>query len=59
MKRVGLEPGKSFDITEPDPGIAKVLEGVPAAAQQLRAWKAPTLARVVNDWSMNTDTMGV
>ena len=23
------------------------------------AWKAPTLARVVNGWSMNTDTMGV
>ena len=22
-------------------------------------WKVPTLARVVNDWSMNTDTMGV
>jgi hypothetical protein len=23
------------------------------------AWKVPTLARVVNYWSMNTDTMGV
>ena len=23
------------------------------------AWKVPTLARVANDWSMNTDTMGV
>ncbi len=22
-------------------------------------WKVPTLARVANDWSMNTDTMGV
>ena len=31
----------------------------PAAAQKLMAWKVPTLARVVNDWSMNTDTMGV
>ena len=31
----------------------------PEDAQQLLAWKVPTLARVVNGWSMNTDTMGV
>ncbi len=29
------------------------------AAQKLMEWKVPTLARVVNGWSMNTDTMGV
>jgi hypothetical protein len=23
------------------------------------AWKVPTIARVANGWSMNTDTMGV
>ena len=27
--------------------------------QKLMAWKLPTLARVANGWSMNTDTMGV
>ena len=27
--------------------------------QKLMAWKVPTLARVANGWSMNTDTMGV
>jgi hypothetical protein len=32
---------------------------VPEDAQKLMAWKLPTLARVVNYWSMNTDTMGV
>jgi len=32
---------------------------VPEDAQQLMKWKLPTLARVVNGWSMNTDTMGV
>ena len=29
------------------------------AAQKLMEWKLPTLARVANYWSMNTDTMGV
>jgi hypothetical protein len=35
------------------------LETVSKAAQRLMEWKVPTLARVVNGWSMNTDTMGV
>jgi hypothetical protein len=32
---------------------------VPEDAQKLMQWKIPTIARVVNGWSMNTDTMGV
>ncbi|MGJ7511606.1 DUF1254 domain-containing protein [Variovorax sp. GT1P44] len=59
MKRIGLEPGKPFDFEKLDPTVRKALEGAPAAAQQLMAWKVPTLARVANGWSMNTDTMGV
>jgi hypothetical protein len=35
------------------------LKSAPEEAQQLMSWKLPTLARVVNGWSMNTDTMGV
>ena len=42
-----------------DPAVKKALEGAPEAAQQLMEWKLPTLARVANGWSMNTDTMGV
>ena len=57
--RIGFEPGKSFDITKVDPVVKKALEIAPAAAQSLMEWKVPTLARVVNYWSMNTDTMGV
>jgi hypothetical protein len=59
MKRVGIEPGKSFDIDKLDPVVRKALDGAPAVAQKLMEWKVSTLARVANGWSMNTDTMGV
>src|SRR5580704_2775307 len=59
MKRIGIEPGKSFDLENADPVVKKALDGVPKAAQKLMEWKIPSLARVVNGWSMNTDTMGV
>lgn len=59
MKRIGMEPGKSFDFDELDPAVKKALESVPEVAQQLMKWKVATLARVANGWSMNTDTMGV
>jgi len=59
MRRIGIEPGKSFDITKLDLAVQKALETAPQDAQQLVKWKLPTLARVANGWSMNTDTMGV
>ena len=59
MKQIGIEPGKSFEISNLHPGVRQGLEGAPADAQQLMKWKIPTLARVANYWSMNTDTMGV
>lgn len=59
MKRIGLEPGKSFDLSKLDPAVQSALASAPEEARQLMAWKMPTLARVVNGWSINTDTMGV
>jgi len=59
MKRIGIEPGKDFDMARADPAVKKALENAPEAAQQLMKWKVPSLARVANGWSMNTDTMGV
>jgi len=59
MKRIGIEPGKSFDIDKVGPAVKKGLEGAPDEAQKLMEWKIATLARVANHWSMNTDTMGV
>jgi hypothetical protein len=59
LKKIGIEPGKSFDMNKAEPAIRDGLMKAPVEAQQLMAWKLPTLARVVNGWSMNTDTMGV
>jgi hypothetical protein len=59
LKRVGFEVGKSFDLDNADPAVQKGLASAPEDAQKLMAWKVPTLARIANYWSMNTDTMGV
>jgi hypothetical protein len=59
MRRIGIEPGKSFDLDKADPAVKAGLANVPTDGQKLMAWKVATLARVVNFWSMNTDTMGV
>jgi len=59
MKRIGIEPGKSFDLDKVDSAPKKGLERAPKGAQELMKWKVATIARVVNGWSMNTDTMGV
>jgi hypothetical protein len=59
MKRIGIEPGKSFDFEKLDPVAKKALETAPEEAQRLMKWKLPNLARIANGWSMNTDTMGV
>jgi hypothetical protein len=59
LKKIGFEPGKSYELDKANPAIRKALESAPEDAKQLMAWKVPTLARVVNGWSMNTDTMGV
>jgi hypothetical protein len=55
---LGIEVGESFDFDKFAPAIKTALQRVPKGAQELIAWKIPTLARVVNGWSMNTDTMG-
>jgi len=59
MKQIGIEPGKSLDFEKLDPTVKKALESAPQVAQQLMQWKIPTIARIANGWSMNTDTMGV
>jgi len=59
LKRIGLEAGRSFSFDTLATGLRKALEAAPIEAQELMAWKLPSLARIANGWSMNTDTMGV
>jgi hypothetical protein len=59
MKKIGIEPGRSFEFSKLDPAVQEALARVPEEAQALMKWKVPTLARVVDYWSLNTDTMGV
>jgi hypothetical protein len=59
LKRAGFEIGKSFDLEQADAAVKAGFTSAPEAAQKLMQWKIPTMARVANGWSMNTDTMGV
>lgn len=60
MQRVlGLTVGESFDPDKADPAVKSAIEAAPAAGLKRMNDKAPTLARVVNHWQLNTDTMGV
>ena len=59
LRRIGIEVGQSYDTERLDPTVQDALTR--AAGDGLKAMRAkvPTLARVVNGWQMNTDTMGV
>lgn len=59
LKRIGIEPGKPFDSAALDPAIRSALDRAATDGLKEMYRKSPTLARVVNGWQMNTDTMGV
>ncbi|MGA9856104.1 MAG: DUF1254 domain-containing protein [Gammaproteobacteria bacterium] len=59
MRHIGIVPGKNFDFNKLSPTVKQALASAPQDALALMKWKVPTVARVVNGWSMNTDTMGV
>jgi hypothetical protein len=58
-RMIGLHAGESFDWDKLDPAVQEALNKVPAAALKSMLAKLPTMARGVNGWQMNTDTMGV
>jgi hypothetical protein len=59
LKRIGIVPGKSFDLNKAPPAVKAGLERAVVNGLKQMKEKLPTLARVVNGWQMNTDTMGV
>ena len=59
MRRLGIEPGLSFDYDAADPAVRSALDrAVSDGLGSIKA-KIPTLAKVVNGWQMITDSMGV
>ena len=59
LGRLGLVPGQSFDLDQATPAVQAGLEQAVVDGLKLMYAKLPTLARIVNGWQMNTDTMGV
>jgi hypothetical protein len=59
MRRIGIVAGKSFAFDKADPAVKRALKRAAPDALKAMLAKIPTVARVVNGWQMNTDTMGV
>jgi hypothetical protein len=59
MKRIGIVPGKSFDLSKAPPTVKTALERAAVDGLKQMKEKLPTLAPVINGWQMNVDAMGV
>lgn len=59
FKRIGIESGKSFDFNSADGVIKSAMEYAAKEGLKLMKEKTPTMAKIVNGWQMNVDTMGV
>nr|WP_246779626.1 DUF1254 domain-containing protein [Rhizobium sp. BK313] len=59
LRKTGFEPGKSFDLNKADPVVQRALADARDEGQQLMTWAIPTIGRVANGWSMQTNTVGV
>jgi len=57
MRRLGLVPGASFAAL--DARVKTALAAVPAAGLAAMSEAFPRIARIVDGWQMNIDTMGV
>jgi len=58
-ERVGLRPGRPFGYTALDTATRNAVQGARSEALWLMNDALPRMARIVNGWQMNTETMGV
>lgn len=59
LERIGIVPGKSFDFAQAPAGVRAALERATVDGLARMKAKFPTMAKVVNGWQMNVETMGV
>jgi len=52
LAKIGIVPGKDFDIDKLDPVVAKGLQGVPKVAQQHIMSQSKTAGKNVNGWQI-------
>lgn len=59
MKRIGIEPGKSFNFEKLDPAVQQALEKatVDGLKEMSDTWS--TLGKIINGWQMNPNPIGV
>lgn len=59
LARIGIVPGKSWDISKLDADEQKAIADGVADAQKEMGDSAANLAPIINGWQMNVSTMGV
>ena len=59
LKRLGIHAGQRFDYGNASPVVKRALDQAPEVGLRAMNAKLPTLAKVVNGWQLNTDSIGV
>jgi hypothetical protein len=59
MAAIGLAPGREFDAADHDPDRVAAMNDGAKAALELQHDAVARLGRLVNGWTLNTETMGV
>jgi hypothetical protein len=58
MKRLGIEPGRPFELKAQDPMVQRALEAAVPQGQKMMGAKLGRLAQRINGWIMPTENLG-